>query len=234
MALPGETAREIPNWVRWEKHTSVRIARWLRTRMNSSVSTPVLRKRKIAAFRGRGAVYSWLRAHAPYLRPRLDSGELTWSVICAEIVRHGVAGRAESVPTPNAVLRVWQRVSRDLEAENKPRRVGATPPAHMSKDWRPSGFQSPAQPGGQSSGNALARPSASTPAQSVFRPATDDGRPPEPPPMTHEELREFMKGRGPRRTEPYDPEENLRHIRGQANVRSGLRWDDPGTSGKKA
>ena len=202
-----------------------------------------LRRRRIVAFRGRGPIYNWLRAHYGDVASKMKDGTATWPVLCEEMARHGVLSLDGSAPSTRAASKAWQRVCRDIQEAarvrgGQPRRVGAIPPAHMSKDWGPSGFRSPAQPDGQPSGNALARPpSASTPAQSVFRPAPpDDGRPPEPPPMTHEELREFMKGRGPRVSKgaPYDPEENLRRVRGWANVRSGLRWDDPGTSGKKA
>jgi len=210
--------------------------------MEPTGQLPRLRRRRVVAFRGRGSIYNWLRAHHTDIAPKVKDGTVTWPALCEEMARHGVVSRGGLAPSRRAAAKAWQTVCRDIEEAARargaqPRRVGAIPPAHMSKDWRPSGFRSPAQPDGQSSGNALARPSASTPAQSVFRPAPpDDGRPPEPPPMTHEELREFMKGRGPRvsRNEPYDPEENLRRVRGWANVRSGLRWDDPGTSGKKA
>ena len=210
--------------------------------MNTTEQPLRFRHRRVVAFRRRGPIYNWLRAHHGDITPKVKEGSATWPALCEEMARHGVVSRDGLAPSPTAAVKAWRRVCRDLEEAarergTQPRRVGATPPAHMSKDWRPSGFRSPAQPGGQSPGNAPARPSASTPAQSVFRPAPpDDGRPPEPPPMTHEELREFMKGRGPRvsKGEPYDPEENLRRVRGWANVRSGLRWDDPGTSGKKA
>jgi len=52
--------------------------------------------------------------------------------------------------------------------------------------------------------------------------------------MTHEEMMEFLKGGGDRTPRvAQDPESQLRHLRGQMNLRSGRRWDDQGDSGKK-
>jgi len=46
--------------------------------------------------------------------------------------------------------------------------------------------------------------------------------------MTHEEMMEFLKGRGPR-PEPveWDPWEAKRRVRGDMNVRSGLPYNQP-------
>ena len=83
--------------------------------MDRISSTPVIRRRKVKAFRARGDIYNWLRAHAAEVTRRLASGEMTWPTLCTEMARHGVVDRDQKEPTPNAAIRVWQRVTRDLE-----------------------------------------------------------------------------------------------------------------------
>src|SRR3954447_5573084 len=118
--------------------------------MNRVSTTPAIRKRKVKAFRARGEIYNWLRSHAKDVGPLLARGEITWSELCAEMLRHGVADRDGKAPAANAALRVWYRVVRDLEADQaaeaaKPR-LGATPPSRLPKDWRPEAFRDPPSP----------------------------------------------------------------------------------------
>jgi len=99
---------------------------------------PLFRKKRLKPFRGRGEVYSWLRAHYREIAARLASGEASWTTLCAEMVRHGLTGRRGESPTPKAAPKVWQRVCRDLEgvaAAALPAR--RKPPSKVSRDWRP-------------------------------------------------------------------------------------------------
>ena len=117
--------------------------------MDRISSTPVIRRRKVKAFRARGDIYNWLRAHSAEVTRRLASGEMTWPTLCAEMARHGVVDRDQKEPTPNAAIRVWQRVTRDLEENGeaeaaKPRPARTNLPSRMPKDWRPQELTPPA------------------------------------------------------------------------------------------
>jgi hypothetical protein len=113
--------------------------------MNSVTSPLAIRKRKLVAFRGRGKIYSWLRVHAAEIAPRLERGEATWPAVCAEMVRHGICGRGGEAPTPNAAMRVWHRVVRDVEAEGAaPAKRRRLYPSRLPKDWRPPSAPAPA------------------------------------------------------------------------------------------
>ena len=54
--------------------------------------------------------------------------------IAVEMGRHGVAGRDGEAPSANAVLRVWQRVCRDMET------LGETPGRPLERPKPPSRF----------------------------------------------------------------------------------------------
>jgi len=56
--------------------------------------------------------------------------------------RHGVTTREGGTPTVKAVSKAWQSVCRDIkELTEAPRRVGATPPSRLPKDWKPEAFR---------------------------------------------------------------------------------------------
>ena len=123
--------------------------------MTGASPTLTLRKRRLTAYRGRGAIYNWLRAHHPTVAARLTRGEATWPALCAEMVRHGVAGRQGEPPTPKAAAKVWRRVCRDLDAEpaaprhtpdQTPSRPGVVYPSRIPADWRPQELAPAAQP----------------------------------------------------------------------------------------
>ena len=123
-------------------NSSARIAR-----MSSASQTPPFRKRRLQAYRGRGDVYAWLRAHCHQVAERLAGGNVSWTSIAAEMARHRVMGREGGAPTPNAVLRVWQRVCRDLETLGESpaeRRARPKPPSRFPKDWKPEAFRTSA------------------------------------------------------------------------------------------
>jgi hypothetical protein len=108
--------------------------------MNSVSTTPPFRKKRLQAYRGRGDIYAWLRTHCHTVAERLAADQTSWPYIAAEMVRHGVAGRAGEAPTPNAVLRVWQRVLRDMQTSGeKPgqKTTRPKPPSRFPKDWSP-------------------------------------------------------------------------------------------------
>ena len=108
--------------------------------MNSARQTPVFRKKRLTAFRGRGDLYSWLRAHHKKVATGLERGDLTWPTICAEMARHGVASRDGLPPSQRAAAKAWCTVRRDLEAEGKgvsEARKCRPSPARLPRDWRP-------------------------------------------------------------------------------------------------
>jgi hypothetical protein len=109
-------------------------------RMNNVSPAPaaLFRKKRLKPYRGRGEIYSWLRAHHREIAARLASGEASWTTLCGEMVRHGLTGRRGESPAPKAAPKVWQRVCRDLEevtAAALPKQ--RKPPSKVSRDWRP-------------------------------------------------------------------------------------------------
>jgi hypothetical protein len=106
----------------------------------------LFRKKRPKLFRGRGAVYSWLRAHQAEVAEMLAKGELSWAMLTAEMIRDGVKGARGEAPTPKAAARVWRRVCRDVDQAA----LAAGPlkrkyPSRISPDWRPQ-VVPPSQP----------------------------------------------------------------------------------------
>lgn len=65
-----------------------------------TLDRPILfRKKRLKEFRGRGRLYSWLRAHSEKIAAGMESGEYSWALICAECTRHGVVGKHGEPPT---------------------------------------------------------------------------------------------------------------------------------------
>ena len=68
----------------------------------------------------------------------LDAGgEGSWPELVAEMVFDGISGRRGAEPTPNAALKVWQRVRRDIEGADHAPRPRRKPPSKVPRDWRP-------------------------------------------------------------------------------------------------
>ena len=111
----------------------------------STPTQPVLfRKKRLKALRGRGQLYSWLRAHSERIAAGLSSGELTWPLICSECSRHGVASRDGLAPSQRAAAKAWQTLCRDLAAIGESpgeRRQAPKPPSKFPKDWKPEAFR---------------------------------------------------------------------------------------------
>ena len=102
-----------------------------------------IRKRRLKHYRKRGLIYSWLRAHFDEVSSHLASEEGTWPRLCAEMERHDVVDRVGQTPTPNQALQVWRRVKKDVAQDPPPPpNRFKNYPSRISKDWRPSGFQS--------------------------------------------------------------------------------------------
>ena len=110
--------------------------------MNDATKPPLLRRRRITPFRGRGPIYNWLRAHHRAIKEMMEAGRTTWPLLCEEMVRHGVIARGGLEPSTRAASKAWQTVCRDLvevgEAEAAlPRTRRSKLPSRLPKDWRP-------------------------------------------------------------------------------------------------
>jgi hypothetical protein len=109
----------------------------------SDAQAILFRKKRLQAFRGRGKLYSWLRAHREKIAVGLAAGEYTWAMLCAECARHGVMSRQGGPPERTAAWKAWQTLCRDLAAsgespgERPPRRVY---PSQTPKGWVPPGI----------------------------------------------------------------------------------------------
>jgi hypothetical protein len=100
----------------------------------------LFRKKRLQAYRGRGTLYSWLRAHREKIGEGLSSGEYTWAMLCAEYSRHGLKGREGATPDRTALWKAWQTLCRDLETLGETPMVRAPrpkPPSRFPKDWKP-------------------------------------------------------------------------------------------------
>jgi hypothetical protein len=105
---------------------------------DADASRILFRKKRPKLYRGRGEVYSWLRAHHAEVAEMLARGELSWPMLAAEMVRLGVKGGRGEAPTPKAAARVWRRVCRDVEqAALSSGPLKRKYPSRISPDWRP-------------------------------------------------------------------------------------------------
>ncbi len=78
-------------------------------------------------YSGRGDIYRMLRANYRELATCLGEGEPSWRVIAEALEREGIVGRAGNPPTRKSLPRVWQRVCRDVAAEEALRLTGVRP-----------------------------------------------------------------------------------------------------------
>ncbi len=100
---------------------------------------------------GRGDIYRMLRANYRELVACLGEGEPSWRVIAEAMERTGVVGREGNSPTRKSLPRVWQRVCRDVAAQEALRLTGVKPATSTRRSkapaaWRPSGFPQPNAP----------------------------------------------------------------------------------------
>jgi hypothetical protein len=130
----------------------------------------------LKSYRGRGQVYSWLRAHQDSVAEKLGREEATWPLLVVEMAAHGVVGGRGAPPTPKAAAKVWRRVCADLReaagaqrkaaASKPPPRPGPVYPSRISPDWRPEEVTPEPRPR-QLPGTAVVIPPASRPPIAV-------------------------------------------------------------------
>ena len=171
------------------------------------VSRAMFPTKALKSYRGRGQIYSWLRAHPEAVAERLASDEATWPSLAAEMASHGVTGRRGDPPTAKAAAKVWHRVCGDLRkaevadaerraAAAKPPRPGTVYPSRISPHWSPQEVQPPA--GQRPAPPASAAPeAASAPQASLVPQATQQSTARSPVPFaatrTKEEVDALME-----------------------------------------
>ena len=108
--------------------------------MASDPIDKLLRPRRERAYRGKGRVYSWLRARHAEIEALMARGEASWAGLAARLAESDLLGRDGQAPTRNAMIRVWKRVCRDAAAEAAAQaaaRPARKHPSRMSSAWRP-------------------------------------------------------------------------------------------------
>jgi hypothetical protein len=117
--------------------------------MSDANGSWLFRKRRVRQYARHGYAYSWLRAHYSQVAAALKSGEQSWPSVAEAMTRDGVRSRSGGKLTPNAAVKVWRRVSRDVETAAATN-AAAVPkrkyPSRMSADWRPGVVPAPAPP----------------------------------------------------------------------------------------
>ncbi|MGH7122004.1 MAG: hypothetical protein ACREFP_23925 [Acetobacteraceae bacterium] len=105
----------------------------------------LFRKRRLRRYARHGNIYAWLRTYHDQLADALAKGEQSWSSLVAEMGRDGVVGRDGQRLTPNAALKVWRRVCRDVASlrQAPSARPGSVYPSRMQKNARPIPMASP-------------------------------------------------------------------------------------------
>jgi len=97
----------------------------------------IFRRKRVRRYSRRGEIYAWLRTYHDQVLALLTRGEGSWPELVAEMVLDGISGRRGAELTPNAALKVWQRVRRDIEGADHAPRPRRKPPSKVSRDWRP-------------------------------------------------------------------------------------------------
>ncbi|GAB0119863.1 hypothetical protein [Acidisoma sp. 7E03] len=152
----------------------------------STDDTPIrFRKKRLVAYRGRGQLYSWLRAHRLTVAKGIAAGKLTWPAICTEAARHGVKSRDAMEPSQRAAAKAWQTVIQDLAADGlKPTDKVQKPvyPSRMAK-WTPPAILDAIAAGNPAvrGGEPVAHPGANGKREQGF-PLSQAPPPPLPPP----------------------------------------------------
>jgi len=94
--------------------------------------------------------YRWLYArHAP-MADALATNPPEWRVVAEEMTADGIKGGRSRTLTDRAVMRMWQRVCRDIAAEAVHRSTGVRPSARnrsrAAASWRPEQLHRRIQP----------------------------------------------------------------------------------------
>jgi hypothetical protein len=84
--------------------------------MNEQRPKSILVSMRASELRGRGAVYKWLNKHHRTVTRGFERTESTWEGVIDALVADGVTNRKGGRPSPNSVLKVWQRVCEDRAA----------------------------------------------------------------------------------------------------------------------
>lgn len=124
---------------------------------------------------GRTDLYRWLKARHAALTELLAEAKPGWATLAMAIDKEGVKGRQGQVISADAVRRIWRRLCRDLEVEERVRLAGGTTkrsPTPAPKGWtppvvaKPTTFQTQPAPFAPSpTSPARADPSQMTPAE---------------------------------------------------------------------
>jgi len=98
-------------------------------------------------FRGRGAVYRWLRENHQEVMQGFASTHAPWDTVVASMIRDGVTGQRGALPNRKAAAKVWDRVCRDIKADAIELRTGIpqhkVQPSRLPATWRPQAATPP-------------------------------------------------------------------------------------------
>ncbi len=118
----------------------------------------ILKNMQQRPFRGRGAVYRWLRENHQEVIDGFAATEAPWDTVVASMIRDGVTGQRGAPPNRKAVAKVWDRVCRDVKSDALQLRTGIPQrrqqPSRLPATWRPQAATPPpsrlavAQPAG--------------------------------------------------------------------------------------
>lgn len=124
----------------------------------------ILKSMQKRPFRGRGAVYRWLRENYQEVVEGFATTEAPWDTVVASMIRDGVAGQRGASPNRKAAAKVWDRVCRDIQAGEVEVRTDVPQrnlqPSRLPATWRPQAATPPPSPLGvaqSSSGPAVAK-----------------------------------------------------------------------------
>ncbi len=151
----------------------------------------ILRAARVRPYGGHGAVYREMRLNYHKLAACLKENEPAWEVIAAAMARTGIVGAKGNPPNRKSLPKVWNRVCRDVAAEEAVQLMGIRPVLASRRNTAPSGWRPPAfaQPnalpssGGEHQDGRLAVLPATLPPSQQPAPSTateasrDDGRP---------------------------------------------------------
>lgn len=113
--------------------------------MSDGLLDRVIARSRETSYKGHSPAYRWLREHHARLAPVFASLDPPLGEIAAEMASGGLTGGRGKPLTAKAVMRIWRRVCRDLEAdaaarECVPERVQ---PSRLPPTWRPTSIDPP-------------------------------------------------------------------------------------------
>ncbi len=119
---------------------------------------------------GRSEIYGWLYRHYASVSKALAERDTSWQCLAATMAADDVIGWKGAPPTANAVLKVWARVSRDVEAKRQARQTSTSGRRFPAPPPTLQAARSPARPA-DGRGPPLAPLNNQNPASSLARPA---------------------------------------------------------------